>query len=162
VAPSQVAVRRLKVFTRPFVWHLSDARRSGANRADERSIARRGPRSKNLVNTLKIWSTLRAVMDRTAAQVDLSITARLGFRHAGRGAQIRGSMRAPAPASAHGTRGSPRSWPGFARIAGYEQLPGVSGPHVGACRSAGSGRDGGGTHSGGRHQATRWPGRDGG
>ena len=128
VAPSQVAVRRLKVFTRPFVWHQSDARRSGANRADERSIARRRPRSKNLVNTLKIWSTLRAVMDRTAAQVDLSITARLGFRRAGRGAQIRGSMRAPAPASAHGTRGSPRSWPGFARIAGYEQLPGVSGP----------------------------------
>src|SRR5690349_23346703 len=61
VAPSQVAVRRLRVFTRLFVCDLSDARRSGANRAGERSIARRRPRSKNLVNTLKIWSTLRAV-----------------------------------------------------------------------------------------------------
>jgi hypothetical protein len=46
--------------------------------------------------------------------------------------------------------------------ADYGRLPGVSGPQVGACRSAGSGRDSGGTHSGGRHQATRWPGRSGG
>jgi len=68
VAPSQVAVRRLKVFTRPFVWHLSDARHSGASRAGERSIARRRPRSKNLVNTLKSGQRSARFMDRTAAQ----------------------------------------------------------------------------------------------
>src|SRR5690348_11360330 len=57
VAPSQVAVRRLRVFTRLFVCDLSDGRRSGANRAGEQSIARRRPRSKILVNS-KIWLTL--------------------------------------------------------------------------------------------------------
>ena len=38
----------------------------------------------------------------------------------------------------------------------YERLPGVSGPQVSVCRAAGSGRDSGGTRSGGREQVTRW------
>jgi hypothetical protein len=48
VAPSQVAVRRLKVFTKLFVCDPSDARRSGVKRAGERIMARKGPNSKNL------------------------------------------------------------------------------------------------------------------
>jgi hypothetical protein len=50
MAPSQVAVRRLKIFTRLFVGDPSDARRSRAERAGEWPMARRGPDSKNLVN----------------------------------------------------------------------------------------------------------------
>src|SRR5580704_7479712 len=47
VAPSEVAVRRLKVFTELFVCDPSDARRSKVNRAGERRMARRGPNSKD-------------------------------------------------------------------------------------------------------------------
>src|SRR5205807_2629690 len=46
VAPSQVAVRRLKVFTKLFVGDPGDARYSGVERAGERPTARRGPNSK--------------------------------------------------------------------------------------------------------------------
>jgi len=52
VAPSQVAVRRLKIFTKLFVCDLSDARCSGVQRADERPMARRGTNSIHLVNAV--------------------------------------------------------------------------------------------------------------
>ena len=61
VAPSQVAARRLKIFTKLFVSDQSDARRSRAKRAGERLMARRGPKSKDLVNTrFTAGSVLRA------------------------------------------------------------------------------------------------------
>ena len=50
VAPSQVAVRRLKMFTRGFVRDPGDRRRSGAKGTGERHIAKRGPTPKSLVN----------------------------------------------------------------------------------------------------------------
>src|SRR6266566_9260024 len=59
VAPSQVAVRRLKVFTKLFVCDPNDARRSGVERAGERPMARRGPNSKEL-STLRVSADLSA------------------------------------------------------------------------------------------------------
>src|SRR5262252_6574069 len=50
VAPSQAAVRRLKMFTRRFLCDLSDIWCSGAKGTGERPMARRGPSSKDLVN----------------------------------------------------------------------------------------------------------------
>src|SRR5215471_11295734 len=49
VAPSQVTVRRLKMFTRGFVRDPGNIRRSGTRGAGERLMARRGPSSKDLV-----------------------------------------------------------------------------------------------------------------
>jgi hypothetical protein len=50
VAPSEVAVRRLKMFTKLFVCDPSDVRCSGVKRAGERFMARKWPISINLVN----------------------------------------------------------------------------------------------------------------
>ena len=50
VAPSQVAVRRLKMFIGRFVCDPGDARRSRAKGSGERPMARRGLSSKGLVN----------------------------------------------------------------------------------------------------------------
>src|SRR5215469_10157121 len=49
-APSQVAVRKLKTFTKPLVGDPSDARGSAVERTDERPMMRRGSNSKSLVN----------------------------------------------------------------------------------------------------------------
>src|SRR6516164_5189280 len=49
-APSQAAVRRLKMVTDSFVCHPSDARRSGVNHEAERYMAGKGPTPKGLVN----------------------------------------------------------------------------------------------------------------
>src|SRR5215469_12891208 len=50
VAPSHVAVRRLKMFTKSLVCHLSDARCAGAKLIVERFMAGRRPSSKGPVN----------------------------------------------------------------------------------------------------------------
>jgi hypothetical protein len=50
VAPSQVAVRRLKMFTKLFVCDPSDARHTGVRRAGERLMTRREPNSTHLLN----------------------------------------------------------------------------------------------------------------
>src|SRR5215472_7047202 len=50
VAPSQVAVRRLKMFTRGFVRDPGDVRRSGDKGTGERPMARTGLIPKELVN----------------------------------------------------------------------------------------------------------------
>src|SRR6516162_2876876 len=50
VAPRQVAVRRLKIFTQQLVCDQRDAWRSGVNRAGEQFMARRGQNSKILLN----------------------------------------------------------------------------------------------------------------
>src|SRR5215469_5814039 len=50
VAPSQVAVRRLRIFTKRSLCDPSDARRSGIKAASERPMAKSGPNAKNLVN----------------------------------------------------------------------------------------------------------------
>jgi hypothetical protein len=50
VAPSQVTVRRLKMFTKPLVCDPSDARHTGVQRAGELLMARRRPNSTHLLN----------------------------------------------------------------------------------------------------------------
>src|SRR5215469_4521928 len=50
VAPSQVAVRKLKTFTKPLVCDPSDAGGSAGEQTDERPMTRRGSNPKNLVN----------------------------------------------------------------------------------------------------------------
>src|SRR5215472_2777367 len=50
VTPSQVAVRRLKIFTNRLVCGPGDARRSGVKRAGEPSMVRRGPEPISLFN----------------------------------------------------------------------------------------------------------------
>jgi hypothetical protein len=50
VAPSRVAVRRLKFFIVRLVLDPSDVRRSGVKRADERPVTINGPDSTHLVN----------------------------------------------------------------------------------------------------------------
>src|SRR5215469_9088471 len=50
VTPSQVAVRRLKIFTNRLVCGPGDVRRSRVERAGEPSMVRRRPESKDLFN----------------------------------------------------------------------------------------------------------------
>src|SRR5215472_14979050 len=50
MTPSQVAVRRLKIFTNRLVCGPGDARRSGVQRAGEPSMVRRRPEPKSLFN----------------------------------------------------------------------------------------------------------------
>jgi hypothetical protein len=50
VAPSQVAVRRLKMFTRGFVRDPGDVRRRGAKGTGEHHITKRRPTPKGLLN----------------------------------------------------------------------------------------------------------------
>jgi hypothetical protein len=50
VTLSQVAGRRLKMFTKPVVSDPSDARHTGVRRAGERQMARREPNSTHLLN----------------------------------------------------------------------------------------------------------------
>jgi hypothetical protein len=50
VTLSQVALRRLKMFTKPVVSDPSDARHTGVRRAGERQMSRREPNSTHLLN----------------------------------------------------------------------------------------------------------------
>src|SRR5215831_1874160 len=64
VAPSQVAARRLKIFTERSLCDPSDARHSGVKGASERPMAKRGPNTKDLVNArLLVHSDSRPCQD---------------------------------------------------------------------------------------------------
>src|SRR5215469_2628975 len=74
VAPSEVAVRKLKTFTKPLVCDPSDAGGSATEHTDERSMTRRRSNPKNLVNARFTHRQIYCVRGRVPDCRDLAAT----------------------------------------------------------------------------------------